>query len=228
MFAVIKTGGKQYRVKEGDLLDVEKLGIDAGKKITFDEVLLIEDGDNILIGMPLVEEAVVTGIIEDNFKGDNIIVFKKKRRKQYQKKRGHRQELTKVKIESISIGTKKAEKEKAEVKKEPEKGVMKEAEKPAKPEKKAKPESTAKKPAEKKTTTRKPAQKSKPQAKKKTEDKAAKKAEKTPAKKSTAKPKAESKTQTKTKPKTAEKKKSTSKKPAAKTKKTREGKGKGE
>jgi len=101
MFAVIKTGGKQYVVKEGDVLRVEKLNAEAGQKVLFDQVLLIEDGDQTLIGTPVLGAAVVKAEIVRNFKDDKILVFKKKRRKQYRRTRGHRQPLTEVKIEKI-------------------------------------------------------------------------------------------------------------------------------
>jgi large subunit ribosomal protein L21 len=101
MFAVIKTGGKQYVVKEGDVLSVEKLIAEAGQKLLFEQVLLIEDGDQTLIGTPFLEAAVVKAEVVRNFKNDKILVFKKKRRKQYRRTRGHRQPLTEVKIEKI-------------------------------------------------------------------------------------------------------------------------------
>ena len=101
MFAVIKTGGKQYVVKEGDVLSVEKLSAEAGQKLFFDQVLLIEDGEQTLIGTPLLEKAVVKAEVVKNFKDDKILVFKKKRRKQYRRTRGHRQPLTEVRIEKI-------------------------------------------------------------------------------------------------------------------------------
>lgn len=108
MFAVIKTGGKQYRVKEGDVLCVEKLNGDEGQKIFFSQVLLIEDGKNTLIGTPYVENARVGAEIIENFKDKKVIVFKKKRRKQFRRKRGHRQELTRIKIEEVALGAKAA------------------------------------------------------------------------------------------------------------------------
>lgn len=108
MFAVIKTGGKQYRVKEGDVLCVEKLNGDEGQKIFFSQVLLIEDGKNTLIGTPYVENARVSAEIIENFKDKKVIVFKKKRRKQFRRKRGHRQELTRIKIEEVALGAKAA------------------------------------------------------------------------------------------------------------------------
>ena len=101
MFAVIKTGGKQYVVKEGDVLRVEKLNAETGQKVLFEQVLLIEDGDQTLIGTPVLEAAVVKAEVVRNFKDEKILVFKKKRRKQYRRTRGHRQPLTEVKIEKI-------------------------------------------------------------------------------------------------------------------------------
>jgi len=101
MFAVIRTGGKQYLVKEGDVVDVEKLGVEAGRKVIFDEVLLLDDGAQTTVGTPVVEGAVVLAEILETFKDDKILVFKKKRRKQFRRTRGHRQALTKVKIAKI-------------------------------------------------------------------------------------------------------------------------------
>ncbi len=101
MFAVIKTGGKQYVVKEGDVLSVEKLNAEAGQKLLFDQVLLIEDGEQTLIGTPILEKAVVKAEVVKNYKHDKILVFKKKRRKQYRRTRGHRQPLTEIRIEKI-------------------------------------------------------------------------------------------------------------------------------
>lgn len=101
MFAVIRTGGKQYRIEVGEILAVEKLDKEKGQKVVFDQVLLIEDNENTLIGMPIVERAQVIGEVIGNFKDKKVIIFKKKRRKQYRKKIGHRQELTRVRIEEI-------------------------------------------------------------------------------------------------------------------------------
>jgi len=106
MYAVIKTGGKQYRVKEGDLLEIEKLGAEKGQKINFDQVFLIEDEGRVLVGTPVVEDAVVRAEVVENYKGDKVLIFKKKRRKQYRRTKGHRQELTKVRIEKIHPDTK--------------------------------------------------------------------------------------------------------------------------
>jgi large subunit ribosomal protein L21 len=101
MFAIIKTGGKQYRVQEGDFLEVEKLPAEPGKKFHFSQVLLIGFDQETMIGTPLVEKALVRAEVIDNLKDDKVVVFKKKRRKQFRRTRGHRQELTRVKIEKI-------------------------------------------------------------------------------------------------------------------------------
>jgi len=118
MFAVIKTGGKQYKVQEGDILNVEKLNMDKDKKVTFDKVLLVEDEGKTLIGTPFVENALVRAEVIENFKDKKVIVFKKKRRKQYRRTRGHRQELTRIRIEEILSDAKAVLREKpAEVEK---------------------------------------------------------------------------------------------------------------
>jgi large subunit ribosomal protein L21 len=101
MYAVINTGGKQYRVKEGDVLDVEKLGAPQGDTVLFDRVLLIEDGDKVLVGTPVVAGAAVKAEVVENFKGEKVLIFKKKRRKQYRRTKGHRQELAKIRIAAI-------------------------------------------------------------------------------------------------------------------------------
>jgi len=103
MYAVIMTGGKQYRVKEGDILSVEKLNIEPGRKAQFDRVLLIEDGDDIQVGTPVLDNAMVLALVLENFKDEKVLVFKKKRRKQYRRTRGHRQPLTKIRIARITM-----------------------------------------------------------------------------------------------------------------------------
>ena len=116
MFAVIKTGGKQYRVKEGDILSIEKLEAEQGQTINFDQVLLLEDGDNIQVGAPYLEKAVVKAEVLEAYKNEKVIVFKKKRRKGYRRTKGHRQLLTKVKIAGIYSDGGKVEAEKSAVK----------------------------------------------------------------------------------------------------------------
>lgn len=110
MFAVIKTGGKQYRVQKGDILEIEKLGEKQGKKISFENVLLIEVNEKISIGTPYVKNAMVKAEILENFKDKKVLVFKKKRRKQYRRTKGHRQDMTRIRIEDILVGLKAQEK----------------------------------------------------------------------------------------------------------------------
>jgi len=102
MHAVILTGGKQYRVKVGDILAVEKLDLEPGRKAHFDRVLLIEDGESVQVGAPVLDNAMVLGLVLENFKDEKVLVFKKKRRKQYRRTRGHRQQLTKIRITRIT------------------------------------------------------------------------------------------------------------------------------
>ncbi len=103
MYAVIKTGGKQHRVSEGDVLRVEKLGGAKGDTVVFEEVLLVSKEDQTRVGTPVVEGARVVGEIVRQGKGPKIIIFKKKRRKGFLKKTGHRQPLTEVRIKEISL-----------------------------------------------------------------------------------------------------------------------------
>lgn len=101
MFAVIKTGGKQYRVKSGDTLRVEKLAADAGEKVQFNEVLML-GGDNLVLGAPLVDDAAVQAEVVDTVKGDKVINYVKRRRKHSsQRTRGHRQQLTLLRVTDI-------------------------------------------------------------------------------------------------------------------------------
>ena len=103
MYAVIETGGKQYRVQQGDILDVERIaGVsDEQKEIVFDRVLLVGDGDDIKVGKPLVDGAKVNAELVNEVRGPKVIVFKFKRRKQYRRKNGHRQDLHRVRIQGI-------------------------------------------------------------------------------------------------------------------------------
>jgi len=100
MYAVIKTGGKQYRVAADDVITIEKIAGDAGSKVEFAEVLLI-GGDNPKIGSPLVSGAKVVAELVEHTRGPKVISFKKRRRKNSRRKRGHRQDLVKVRITSI-------------------------------------------------------------------------------------------------------------------------------
>ncbi|MCH9049899.1 MAG: 50S ribosomal protein L21 [Proteobacteria bacterium] len=104
MFAVIRTGGKQYKVSKDDIITVEKLAGDAGAKLEFTDVLAIGEGPDTTFGTPLVEGARVKAAVLEQTKGDKIIVFKKSRRKNYRRKRGHRQQLTVLRITELSAG----------------------------------------------------------------------------------------------------------------------------
>ncbi len=101
MYAVIKTGGKQYKVSEGDEIIIEKLNVEEGSAVTFDEVFAIVDGEEVKIGQPKVEGAKVTGSVVKNGKGPKIRIFKYKHKTNYRRRMGHRQPFTKVKIEKI-------------------------------------------------------------------------------------------------------------------------------
>ena len=101
MYAVIETGGKQYQVKAGDILNVEKLGLDEGAKVSFDKVIAVSGDDGFKVGAPYVEGAKVEATVLKNARNKKIIVYKYKPKKGYHKKQGHRQYFTKVKIESI-------------------------------------------------------------------------------------------------------------------------------
>jgi large subunit ribosomal protein L21 len=103
MYAVIQTGGKQYRVEPGKTVLVEKLAGDTGSKVVFDEVLLVSSGDggSVTVGKPLVSGAKVTAEIVEQTRGDKLVVFKFRRRKNYVRRNGHRQDMTMVKIGDI-------------------------------------------------------------------------------------------------------------------------------
>ena len=190
MYAVIKTGGKQYRVREGDTLRVEKLAEEAGAKIQFDQILMVGEGDNVTVGTPYISGSQVSATVVRQGRGDKIKVVKFKRRKNYLRQNGHRQSFTEVEITGIG-GTGKAA-AKSEAKSAP-KAEPKSEEKPkaepkakAQAEPKAAAESEAKAPAEAKANA-------KPQAKPQAKTKA----------KAKAKTKAKAKAKTKAKPKTA-------------------------
>ena len=102
MYAVIKTGGKQYKVQEGDTLRVEKIEAEEGGEITLDDVLMVADGDNISVGAPVVAGATVAATVQSHGRGAKIKVIKFKRRKQHRKQMGHRQSYTELKITGIN------------------------------------------------------------------------------------------------------------------------------
>lgn len=182
MFAVIKTGGKQYKVMPGDLITVERLEGEAGSKVNINDILMVGDEKASTIGTPFVEKSEVKAMIVDQGRSDKVIVFKKKRRQNYRRKAGHRQHLTCLWIEDIVVNGKSHP---AENKIEPRAAATAKVEAPKKaaPSKKASVEASSEKPAPKakaapKTETAEKATKAAPKA-------AAKSAEKKPAAKTT-------------------------------------------
>lgn len=101
MYAIIATGGKQYKVAEGDIIKVEKLGLEAGSEVTFDQVLAVNNG-KMVVGNPTVASAKVTATVVEEGKNRKVVVYRYKRKSGYNKKKGHRQPFTKVKIEKIN------------------------------------------------------------------------------------------------------------------------------
>ena len=188
MFAVIKTGGKQYKVAPGDTLFVEKLPAEAGEVVALEEVLMLGDDKGTTVGTPLVEGATVAAEVLRQDRHAKIIVFKKKRRKNYRRTRGHRQETTVLKVtEILTDGKKPAKKAAAKETKAKDEAKKAPAKKAAAPKDEAK-KAAPKKAAAKKTEAKAPAKKA--PAKKAPAKKAAAKsgaAKKAPAKKSAAK-----------------------------------------
>jgi large subunit ribosomal protein L21 len=101
-YAVVETGGKQYRVQAGDVFQVERLEADVGKQIDLDRVLAVSDGNELNIGTPVIDGAKISATIVEHKRGPKVVAFKKKRRKGYSRKVGHRQELTVLRVESVS------------------------------------------------------------------------------------------------------------------------------
>ena len=102
MYAVVATGGKQYKIKEGETLRIEKVDGNVGDAYTFDQVLLVADGEKLAVGQPMVQGASVSAHIVEQGKSKKILVFKYKRRKRYRRKQGHRQPFTAVRIDNIA------------------------------------------------------------------------------------------------------------------------------
>ena len=120
MYAIIETGGKQYRVQEGDVITVEKLDVNAGDKVELDKVLVLSDNNGLKVGTPYVEGAKVIAEAVENGKGKKVIIFKYKAKKDYRKKQGHRQPYTMIEIKSLGgKATAKAAPKKEEAKEEP-------------------------------------------------------------------------------------------------------------
>lgn len=101
MFAIIKSGGRQYKVSVGDKLEVNRLAVEEGSQVRIGEVLLISDADNTFVGAPFVEKAEVLATVEGHTRGEKLIVFKYKSKKRYRHRRGHRQELTVLRIDDV-------------------------------------------------------------------------------------------------------------------------------
>jgi len=105
MYAVIKTGGKQYKVTEGQTLKVEKLPVDEGGSVELDEVLMIADGDDVKVGSPFIDGGKVSATVKSQGRGKKIEIIKFRRRKHYRKQQGHRQSFTEIQIDKISAGS---------------------------------------------------------------------------------------------------------------------------
>ena len=165
MYAIVEIAGLQYKVEKDQRLYVNRLNVEAGKKVKFDRVLLIEEKGDVKVGAPVIDGAKVDATVNGEVKGDKILVFKKKRRKGYQKMNGHRQIFTSITINKITAKApaKKAAAKATEEKEAAPKKVA--AKKPAAKKPAAKKATTAKKPAAKKPATKKAAPK-KPAAKK--------------------------------------------------------------
>jgi large subunit ribosomal protein L21 len=154
MYAIVEIAGLQYKVEKDQRLYVNRLNVEEGKKVKFDRVLLIEEKGDVKVGAPVIDGAVVEATVNGEVKGDKVLVFKKKRRKGYQKMNGHRQIFTSITINKITAKA-PAKKAAAKATEDAEAAPKKEAaKKPA-----AKKATTAKKPAAKKPATKKPATK---------------------------------------------------------------------
>ena len=151
MYAVVNSGGKQYKVQQGQVLRVEKIPGDVGSPVTFERVLMFSDGDNVSIGQPALEDVAVEGHIVEQGKAKKIIVFKYKKRKRYRRKKGHRQEFTAVMIDGIKSKAQKSSETKDEA--EAKKPEADEAAPKKEEAKEAAPDTDASKKAETKTTT---------------------------------------------------------------------------
>ena len=169
MYAVVKTGGKQYRVTKDDTILVEKLDADEGQTVTLSDVMLLGDGDKVTVGTPVIADASVEAQVVSQTRGPKIIIFRRKRRKNHRRTQGHRQDLTLLKITDINTSGKKAAKpaKKAAAKVEAKPAAKKEAAPAKKAAAKAEAKPAVKKAAAKTTTAKKAAAPKKATAKKK-------------------------------------------------------------
>ena len=156
-FAIVESGGKQYRAVEGRTIEVDRLPVDAGKKFDFERILLMADGDDVMVGTPTVSDILVKVTVVDHIKGPKIDRFKYRPKKRIRVRGGHRQQYTRLMVDFIGHPDEEGKREKPEVKQEPETEVLVEAkpkaEKPPKAEKQAKAANASAKSA----TTKKPA-----------------------------------------------------------------------
>jgi len=153
MYAVVNSGGKQYKVQQGQVLRVEKIPGDVGSPVTFERILMFSDGDNVSIGQPALEDVAVEGHIVEQGKAKKIIVFKYKKRKRYRRKKGHRQEFTAVMIDDIKPKAQKSSETKDEPKAEAKKPEDEKAAPKKEEAKEAAPDTEASKKVETITTT---------------------------------------------------------------------------
>jgi large subunit ribosomal protein L21 len=171
-YAIVESGGKQYKAVEGGTIEVDKLPLEVGKKVELDDILLIVDGDSVTVGTPRVSGAKISAKVVDQFKAKKIIVFKYKSRQRYRVKTGHRQKYTRLEIETITGGAVK----KAAAKKSVEEPVIEETKAPAAEKPAAEKKTVTKKAATKKAPTKKTATKTAPAKKTATKKSPAKKA----------------------------------------------------
>lgn len=203
MYAIVEIAGQQYKIQKDKKVFVHRLEAEEGAKVDFDRVLLIDNGSSVTVGSPSIEGAMISATVLGHLKGDKVIVFKKKRRKGYQKKNGHRQYLTQIIVEDIfekdakpSKTEKKVATQKAEVKESKEEVQIEKAS-PATSEKKT--EASEKKSAPKKTVEAKKESTSTAKAKAAPEKKTAPKAKATPKKADASEKKAKAKNENKSK-----------------------------
>jgi len=150
-YAIVESGGKQYKAVEGETIEVDRLPVKAGEKVALERVLMLVDGEDFTVGTPTVDGVQVSTTVTEHFKGPKIIIFKYSPRKRYRVKAGHRQQYTRLMVESIGNGSKSSKTKKAEAatEKKAEKKVEKKTEKA--PAKKEPAKKTEKAPAKKKT-----------------------------------------------------------------------------
>ena len=168
MYALVRTGGKQYRVAKDDTILVERIAADEGAEVILDDVVMLGDGDKVTIGTPRVEGAAVSATVVSQTRGPKIIIFRRKRRKNHRRTQGHRQDLTLLKITDIyTSGKKSAPAKKADTKAKAKPAAKKKAAPAKKADTKAEAKPAVKKAAAKTTTAKKAAAPKKATAKKK-------------------------------------------------------------